>query len=283
MTLAQKARILRELHEFRVERGPLVLPNIWDPIGARVLAAKGAPAVATASAAVSASLGYEDGEKIKRSTLIDILRRIAGSVGVPVTADVERGFGASRQALAETTRLVLEAGVAGINLEDSLEEGGELRGIDDQCERIATVRETAASYGVDLVINARVDTFLPVDAVPSDELLDETQTRATAYIEAGADCIYPVGPGDMETVRKLRDRISAPINILGSPRSASIAQLAEIGVNRVSFGPFVFRACLRTFSDIADALIKQSDASGLSDMFPGDQFSGILSKSSEGS
>lgn len=232
----------------------LILPNIWDPIGARILEAKGYPAVATASAAVSASLGYEDGEKIKRSTLIDVLMRIARSVDIPVTADIESGYGKTLSALEESILQVIESGVVGINIEDSLKEGEALRPVEAQCKRIAKVREVANKRGVHLVINARVDSFLSSSFSTNKERIEEAVLRAKAYRAAGADCIYPVGPGDRETVIELRRRIDGPINILATASATPLRNLQEIGINRVSFGPYVFRSCLKKFVDIANAL-----------------------------
>ena len=232
----------------------LVLPNIWNPIGARILAAKDFPAVATASEAVSASLGYEDGERIKRSTLMDIIARIARSVDIPVTVDIEKGFGESISKLQETILQVIDSGVVGINIEDSIGQGGALRPIDEQCERIAAVREVSGQQGLHLVINARVDSFLSGFFQEKEEKIKDAVVRAKAYSEAGADCIYPIGPGDLETVRILRNRIASPINILAIPAAEPLTVLEEIGINRVSFGPFIFRSCLRKFVDIVDKL-----------------------------
>ncbi|VAW31819.1 Probable carboxyvinyl-carboxyphosphonate phosphorylmutase [hydrothermal vent metagenome] len=246
----EKAQTLLSLH---TNGRLLLLPNIWNPIGARILQAKGYTAVATASAAISAALGYEDGEKIKLSTLLDILRRIANSVDVPVTADIEAGFADSIPELKETIQQVIASGVVGINIEDSLEDGS-LRSVAEECERITAVRETSNSQGVHLLINARVDSFLSGEAQSKEEKIEDAIMRAGAYVEAGADCIYPIGPGDKETVIRLRQHISAPINILASPSATPLKTLQDIGINRVSFGPFVFRSCLSKFVDIVDAL-----------------------------
>lgn len=248
---SQKAQTLLALHS---NGKMLVLPNVWNPIGARVLERKGYPAVATASAAISASLGYRDGENLLRSTMIDVVGRIARSVNVPVTADIEAGYADSLAALRETTEMAIESGVVGVNLEDSLRGEGALRAIDEQCARIAAMREAASRKGVHLVINARVDSFLSPSFTTTEDAIDEAAIRAKAYAGAGADCIYPIGPGDAETVRALRDRIESPINILASPTAAPLNQLREIGVNRVSFGAFVFRACLRAFVDTVDSV-----------------------------
>jgi 2-methylisocitrate lyase-like PEP mutase family enzyme len=259
----EKAETLLSLH---LDGGLLVLPNIWDPIGARILEAKGYPAVATASAAVSASLGYQDGEKINRSTLIGILGRIARSVDVPVTADIETGYGESLSELELTAEQVIESGVVGVNIEDSLEKDAGLRSIEEQCKRISTLRQIANRHGAHLVINARVDSFVSPSFVDGRRAMEEVVVRAKAYSAAGADCIYPIGPGDEATVRMLRDRIESPINILGAPTAAPLHVLREIGINRVSFGPFVFRSCLRKFVEIVEALRTNGDYASLSNL-----------------
>jgi 2-methylisocitrate lyase-like PEP mutase family enzyme len=262
----EKAGVLLSLHK---GEDMLVLPNIWDPIGARILAAKGYPAIATASAAVSASLGYQDGEKINRSTLMDLLGRIARSVDVPVTADIETGYGESLSELELTGQQVIESGVVGVNIEDSLEKGGGLRPVEEQCQRISTLRQIADRRGVHLVINARVDTFVSPSLTNIERAMEEAVIRARAYAAAGADCIYPIGPGDEATVRMLRERIESPINILGSPTAAPLTVLREIGINRVSFGPYVFRSCLRKFVDIAEDLRSNGNYASLSNLMSG--------------
>ncbi|HXV14778.1 MAG TPA: isocitrate lyase/phosphoenolpyruvate mutase family protein [Candidatus Krumholzibacteria bacterium] len=245
----------------------LILPNVWDPLGARILQAKGYPAVATASAAISASLGFQDGERIKRTTLMEAVARIARSVDVPVSADIEAGYARTPSELEDTIRAVIGAGIVGINIEDGLGDGGALRAVDEQCARIAAVREVAAREGLHLVINARIDSFYVSSAFSnSADATEDAVARAAAYAKAGADCVYPLGPGDEKTVRTLRARIVPPINILGSPNAAPLSVLESIGVNRVSFGPYVQRALLRKFADIADGLLNEKDVSGLKGM-----------------
>jgi 2-methylisocitrate lyase-like PEP mutase family enzyme len=263
MTIAQKARALLSLH---TQRDLLVLPNVWNPVGARILQAQGYPAIATASAAISASLGYQDGEKIKRSTLIDLIRRIADSVDVPVTADIEAGYGSSTAELEETIAAVIDSGVVGVNIEDSFGEEGVLRPVGDQCRRISVVRQVAALQGLHLVINARVDSFLSSASAGIEEATEDAVERAKAYVAAGADCVYPIGPGDEGTVRVLRARIDSPINILASPVAAPIEVLQAIGIDRVSFGPFVFRSCLKKFIDITQTLKNNGGYACFSDM-----------------
>jgi len=232
----------------------LVLPNIWNPIGARVLEAKGFPAVATASAAISSSLGYMDGERIKLSTHLDIIERIVKSIDIPVTADIEGGYASDIKSLRDSINKVIDTGVAGINIEDSIEEEGSLRNIEGQCERIATVREVSEERGVHLVINARIDCFLSDTKKPKETVIDETVKRADAYIKAGADCVYPVGILDLETITTLRKEISSPINILGSHKTIPLKTMQDIGINRVTFGPFLFRSALKKFVNIIEDL-----------------------------
>ena len=246
-----KAQTLLALH---TNEDLLVLPNVWNPIGARVLEKQGYPAVATASAAIAESLGYVDGENIRLETVLDILRRIARSVNVPVTADIEAGYAESTTLLKETIVSIMQMGVVGINIEDSMVEGQSLRSVAEQCERIAAIREVAASYDIHLVINARVDSFLVGGFGSDQEIMEDAVMRAKAYVDAGADCIYPVGPGDKETVSQLRRRISAPLNILASASAAGLSDLQRMGINRVSFGPFIFRSCLSKFAGITEQL-----------------------------
>jgi 2-methylisocitrate lyase-like PEP mutase family enzyme len=255
----RKAETLLSLHR----RGDtLVLLNVWDPIGARILEKKGYHAVATASNALSASLGYQDGEKIQRSTTIDLIARVARSVAIPVTADIEMGYAKSLTGLEETVERVIESEAVGLNLEDSLKTRGGtrmLRALEEQCQRIAKVRQVAERKGVPLVINARVDAYFCLST--KEDATEEAVARAKAYSESGADCIYPIGPGDEATIRILRDRIKGPINILASPSAARLSVLRELRVNRVSFGPFVFRSVLRKFVEIAEAVMANADYS----------------------
>ncbi len=262
-TQEAKAATLLSLHS----RGEmLVLPNVWNPIGARILEKKGYPAVATSSAAISESLGYRDGEKIRKSTAIDIFGRIVRSVDVPVTADIETGYGESLSELEDTAQRVIESGAVGVNIEDSATKGGALRAVEEQCRRIAAVRAAARRCGVRLVINARIDSYYSPSFANPREATEEVVKRAKFYAEAGADCVYPMGPGDEATVRELRDRIASPLNILATPAAAPLPVLRGIGVNRVSFGPFIFRSCLRRFLETADELLTTGDYSCFGDM-----------------
>ena len=243
----------------------LVLPNIWNPIGARILEAKGFPAAATASAAISSSLGYRDGEKIKLSTHLDIIERIVKSVDIPVTSDIESGYASDINSLRDSINKVIDTGVAGINIEDSLEEEGSLRNTEEQCERISTVRKVSEERVLHLVINARIDCFLSGNEKPVTEVIAQVINRAGEYIKAGADLVYPVGVLDLETITILRKEISSPINILGSHRTIPLKTMQEIGINRVTFGPFIFRSSLKKFVNIIEELSSLGSYESFSD------------------
>jgi len=232
----------------------LVLPNIWNPISARILEAKGFPAAATASAAISSSLGYRDGEKIKLSTHLDIIERIVKSVTIPVTADIESGYASDLKTLKDSINRIIDTGVAGINIEDSVGKEGLIRNIEEQCERITTVRDVAEERGLHLVINARIDCFLSDTSNTKEEVIDEVIKRAGVYSETGADCVYPIGVLDLEIIKTLRKEISSPINILGSHRTTPLKIMRDIGINRVTFGPFIFRSALKKFVNIIEEL-----------------------------
>ena len=214
--------------------------------------------------------------------MLEVVHRISRAVAVPVTADMESGYGASVAELDETTRCLIETGAVGLNIEDSLEEGGPLRRAGEQAERIAAVREAAAARGLDLVINARVDTFLSDMFDQREERIEEAVARAEVYRRAGADCIYPIGPGDAETLTVLRSRITLPLNALATPDAAPLGTMAAIGINRVSFGPFIFRSCLRKFADIADTLSRSAGYECFGrEMMPGSEAAAYLTPERE--
>jgi 2-methylisocitrate lyase-like PEP mutase family enzyme len=219
-----------------------------------MLEGKGFSAVATASAAIAESLGYGDGEQIKLETMLEMVRRIVSSVNLPVSADFEAGYSDSITGLQENISRLIDTGAVGINFEDGLDDSSRLRPMTEQVERIQAVREAAERRGVHLVINARADSFF-ADGFSSDEdRIEDVITRSNAYIQAGADSTYPVGRGDKATLTILRQRIKAPINVLATAKTASLKDLQELGINRVSFGPYIFRSLLAKTSAMFDEI-----------------------------
>lgn len=256
MSQSAKAQQLLSLHN---NGKLLILPNIWNPIGARMLQAKGYPAVATASAAIAESMGYSDGEQIKLETMLEMVTRIVRGVDVPVTADFEAGYSDTIEGLQENISKLLDTGAVGLNFEDSFDDSAHLRPISEQVERIQAVREVAERRGVHLVINARADSFFAEGFSSDEERIEDVVTRLNAYTKAGADCVYPVGRGDEETLKILRKRISAPINVLATAKTASLKDLQELGINRVSFGPYIFRSLLAKMSAMQDEILNMGD------------------------
>lgn len=229
-TTAQgRASALRALH---TPGRPLVLPNVWDAASARAVEAAGFPVIATGSAAIAPVLGYDDGEETPVGEMLAAIARISRSVALPVTADMEGGYGLEPAELVE--RLVA-AGASGCNLEDSDPRTGAMADVGEQAAFLGAVRAAATGAGVDLVINARVDTYLNGTGSP-EERLAEAVRRGRRYLEAGADCVYPILATETGAVRALVEEMGGPVNILFRPGTPSLGELADLGVARVSFG-----------------------------------------------
>ncbi|MDQ1632288.1 MAG: hypothetical protein QOC80_2260 [Frankiaceae bacterium] len=237
--LAELALRFRELHS----GGLLVLPNAWDAGSARVLADAGYPAVATASAAISASLGYPDGEGTPWQEMFAANARIARAVPLPVSMDAEGGYGLAPSDLAEH---LLDSGVIGCNLEDTDHRSGGLVEAETHAAWLAAVREAVDASGVPVVLNARVDVFLPTSRIPEGERLAEGIRRGRLYRAAGADCVYPIGLRDPDDLQALVRAVGGPINGNTGPE-LELARLRELGVARVSYGPRFYRAGLSEF------------------------------------
>ncbi|MFF5205740.1 isocitrate lyase/phosphoenolpyruvate mutase family protein [Streptosporangium sp. NPDC000396] len=228
-TASEKATALRALH---VPGSPLVLPNVWDAASARTVEAAGFPAVATGSAAIAPVLGYDDGEATPVEEMLAAVGRIARSVRVPVTADMERGYGLKP---AELVERLAATGAVGCNLEDSDPRTGEMVDAEEQAAFLAAVRAAADGAGIDLVINARVDVHLNGTGSPAGRLAESIR-RGRLYLQAGADCVYPILVSEAGAIRTLAQEIDGPINVLFRRDTPSLGELAALGVARVSFG-----------------------------------------------
>jgi 2-methylisocitrate lyase-like PEP mutase family enzyme len=230
--LRDRALAFRALH---VPGRPLVLPNAWDAASARLVEDAGAAAVATTSAGLAWALGVPDGDRLDRDRALEAVARITSTVAVPVSADIESGFAKDPAGVADTVRAVLAAGAVGVNIEDALYgDGGVLRPVAEQAERIAAAREAADAEGVPLFVNARIDTFLRGAGG-----VDATLERAAAFRAAGADGIFVPGAVEPGTVKELADGIDGPLNVLVGPGAPPVAELAALGVARVSAGSSV--------------------------------------------
>lgn len=231
----------------------LRLPNCWDAASAAVIDAAGAPAVATTSAGVAWSLGHPDGDALDRDAAVDAIARIVRSVNVPVTADIESGYGATPKQVAVTLAAVAEAGAVGVNIEDTIAEApGSLRDIGDQAERLAAAREGA---GPDLFINARIDMYLAGIGAEADRF-DATIARADAYARAGADGIFVPGVTDPALIAALVAAIRLPLNVMAGPGALAPSELERLGVARISLGPGIATAAYELARKAAIGFLK---------------------------
>ncbi len=236
-----KADAFRQMH-----LGPhlLLLPNAWDVASTRVFEEAGFGAIATTSAGIAFTLGYPDGQRISREEMLAVVARIAAAVRVPVTADVESGYGNRPEDAAETARAVIAAGAVGMNLEDAAHQGERsLLDLSLQLEKIAAAREAARACGIPIVLNARTDVYLLETGAPKSRF-DAAMHRLSAYREAGADCLFVPGLRDVETIRRLTSQLGHPVNILAGPGFPAIPELEKMGVARVSLGSGPMRATL---------------------------------------
>jgi 2-methylisocitrate lyase-like PEP mutase family enzyme len=239
-SLAEKAEAFRALHH---GPRPFVLPNAWDVPSARMFEEAGFPAVATSSAGITTSHGYPDGEEMPRRELMAVVARIAERLSVPLSADIVAGFGGSPAAVAKTVERVLDAGAIGINLEDLHPSHDRLFRLDAQLRRLEAVRRVAAERGVPLFVNARTDAFRHAPGEEA-ERLREAIRRATAYRDAGADCVYPMGLTDAASIAAFVDTLHCPVNVMIRPGLPPLSELEKLGVKRVSFGPAASYAAL---------------------------------------
>ena len=244
-----KADAFRAMH-----RGAriLLLPNAWDVASARVFAQSGFGAIATTSAGIAFTLGYPDGQRISREAMLAVVRRIAAGVQVPVTADVEAGYGNRPEDAARTAREVAEAGAVGMNLEDAT--GNPQHPLLDltlQVERVKAVVQAARDFP--MVLNARTDVYLLQLDAP-EKRYDAALLRLAAYREAGADCVFVPGLRDAETIGRLVKDLQCPVNILAGPGFPSVPELQKLGVARVSVGSGAMRATLGLLRRLAEDL-----------------------------
>jgi 2-methylisocitrate lyase-like PEP mutase family enzyme len=248
----------RSLHD---PAAPLALANAWDCASALIVAASGARAIATTSAGVAWALGAADGNRVERDEALTLLARITAALagrGLPVTADIESGFGATPEQVADTVARVLAAGAVGVNIEDAdpePEPGRPLRPAAEQAERLAAARAAADAAGIPLYLNARVDVYLRGAGEPATRAA-ETLDRARAYLEAGATGIFVPGVADPALIAELAAGIDAPLNILAGPGAPSVAELGRLGVARVSLGSGVAEAAYQVAVRAARELLE---------------------------
>lgn len=230
----------------------VVLANVWDVASARIIEEAGFPAIATTSAGIAFAQGFPDGQRIPADRMMTAVANIARAVRVPVTADVEAGYGQRSEDASRTARQVIEAGAVGMNFEDATADSQHpLTDLKLQVNRIRAIREAADQSGIPLVLNARTDVYLAQVGDPAARY-DETVRRLRAYRDAGADCVFVPGVCDAETIRRIVVDLKCPVNILGLPDAPSIPELIAMGVKRVSLGSGPMRASMGLLRRLAD-------------------------------
>jgi 2-methylisocitrate lyase-like PEP mutase family enzyme len=267
----EKAVQLLQLH-----RGPnaLILPNVWDVASARVVEEAGFPALATSSAGVAFSLGYPDGQRISREEMIARVARIVRAVNVPVTADLEAGYGPKPDDVGTTTRQMIESGAVGMNLEDAIDD--QLLELPLAVERVKAARAVAAELRVPVVVNARTDVYMIPGGDPHEKY-SEAVRRLNAYCDAGANCVFVPGLKDPEVIARLVKDVPCPLNILGGPGAPPIPELQTLGVARVSLGSGPMRAGLGLLRRMADELKTAGTYSALDGAVPHAEMNRLLS------
>jgi 2-methylisocitrate lyase-like PEP mutase family enzyme len=262
---SNKIAEFRRLHDER----PLVLPNAWDAASARLMEQAGAKAIATTSAGISWSHGLQDGQTLTRDEMLGVIGRMVRRVAVPVTADIEGGYGSgSPRDVADTVRAVAALGVAGINLEDSPgRNGGQLLKPEEQAERIAAAREAARAASCELLINARTDIYLFGVGAPESRFA-EVCRRAAVYRAAGADCVFVPGLMDRETIAALVKEIGGPLNIMAMPGAPTTAELGQLGVARVSVGPTLTQTAFGSIRRATRELLDKGSYGKAEDLVP---------------
>ncbi|MGI1809859.1 isocitrate lyase/PEP mutase family protein [Priestia sp. TGN 0903] len=232
-----------------------VLPNAWDVISAKIFEKNGFPAIATTSAGIAMSLGYNDGEKIPFEQMLEAVKRIINSVNIPVSVDLESGYGRSTNEVVDNTRQIILAGGIGINLEDGTGDlDSPILDVSLQVEKISEIRLLSKSLKSPLFINARTDLYWLNTGNP-DLRLQEAINRGKAYQKAGADCIFIPGLYDMESIKKVRQELSCPINLLSGPNLPSINTLSQVGIERLSTGSAPFRATATLLQRITEDIL----------------------------
>ena len=244
--------------KFHHDEEILILLNSWDPGSSKLIEACGYKAIATTSMGVAASLGYPDCEIITLSETIQVITAIVNAVKVPVSVDIEAGYGNNVDEIVESVTKLIATGIVGINIEDSIELSPVLIDEMEFCERISAIRALSDSLGFHLVINARTDSFYTSSGSTAEKLA-ESIWRGNKYREAGADCIFVQPVWEKDTIRTLVKEINAPINILSNPTIGgglplSVRELQDLGVARLSLGSGLMKATLALIKKVADEL-----------------------------
>ena len=260
---AQQERAFR-LRELHYSGRPLVIGNAWDAASARVLELAGFRAIGTTSAGIAFSHGYPDGQRISADLMVAAVAEICRVTSVPVTADMEAGYGNTPEEIERTTMAVIRAGAVGLNLEDGTGDPAKpLTDVALQVEKLRAVKQASAKLDVDLVLNARTDAYLYSGSAAQQ--FEETLHRAWSYVSAGADCVFIIGLSDEPTISTFVKELKCPINILLAPGLLTVPELRDLGVARISFGSGPMRAGLTLLQHFASEILSEGFSSTLKD------------------
>ncbi|OED39397.1 phosphonomutase [Chromatiales bacterium (ex Bugula neritina AB1)] len=248
-TQSEQADLFRSLH---IPGKPIILFNIWDAGSAAAVAGTGAKALATGSAPVAMAQGFADGEKMPLELALQNIERIIAAVDLPVTMDLEGGYGESTSAVADTIGQAMDRGIVGFNFEDQIVGTSELYSIEVQTARVAAARKAASSNGTHGFVNARTDIFLKARPdTHNDDMLSDAINRASAYEQAGADGFFAPGLADEKLIGRLCEEVNLPVNIIALPHVPPNSRLAELGVGRISYGPVPYRQMIKSLTQAA--------------------------------
>ncbi|MGC5774825.1 isocitrate lyase/PEP mutase family protein [Paenibacillus pabuli] len=252
-TLQEKAA---SFHQSHMKGKPLVLVNVWDAGSALAIQSAGATAIATGSWSVAAAHGEQDGEAMPFQLVLDNLARITASVDLPVTIDIEGGYGRFASEVKGNVSQVIHHGAVGINIEDQLPAGVGLYAIEEQCLRLSDAREAAEQAGIPLFINARTDIFLQnAPERHNHALLEEALIRSKAYAEAGASGLFVPGLQNQQLIQELCERSLLPVNVMVTSPELSPKQLALLGVARVSYGPYPYLQVMEHLKELGRSIL----------------------------
>lgn len=250
-TQIEQAQVLHDLH---IKGNPLILVNIWDAGSASVIESTGAIVIATGSWSVATAHGYEDGQAFPFAQVIENLKQIKQKVQLPVTIDIEGGYGDTPEQVSQSVVMIIEAGAVGINIEDQIFGEHRLYSVEDQCARIRAARQAADQLGVPLFINARTDIFLQADSLSEvsaqKQHIEHALERAMAYANAGANGFFVPGLSNLSSIQLLCDRSPLPINIMLTTETPSRSELSACGVARLSYGPSPYQHVMNTLQQL---------------------------------
>ncbi|MBE5101637.1 MULTISPECIES: isocitrate lyase/PEP mutase family protein [Priestia] len=259
MSHQNRSAKFQQFQQLHNQSSTFVLPNAWDASSARIFQKSGFKAIGTTSAGIATSLGYSDGENLPFEKMVEVLKSIVNSVNVPVSADIEAGYGTTVEEVIENVRQVILAGAVGINLEDGTGNPNKpILDVSIQVEKIAAIKELSQSLNMPLFVNARTDFYWLNIGNPLLRL-DSTLKRVKAYEEAGADCIFIPGVVDIDTIKKFRQETSCPINLLVGSDTPSLDTLSKIGIERISSGSAPFRATITLLKKISEAIMNDGN------------------------